>query len=1482
MDTLSRLSILLIVMVILSPGAIASPENTTYSAFNAESTRTISFINADWSSKSQGPPVRSGSMMCMLDNSHALLFGGENPSNVKMNDTWIYNTGTDTWTQVNPSNSPPVRSDGDMAYLTNGKAILFGGLGNGDTVLDDTWAYDMSANTWVNVTYGTRPPARHSHAMAHVVNNRIVMFGGLGSSSNALSDTWVFNGYSMRWSEKSSTGGPSARSSHGMAYLKDGYVAVIGGLPSDASVWVYDYYADSWHQVSNLPSSAGSYGMAAANVGDGMLAIFGGEIGSGPSSKTYIYLQDQDTWKEAAVSTVPTPVTYGLMACTKTNGKAVLYGGQNSGGSYVRSTWMLDFQEVHSPEITYAGDGNFQSSFVYPAQAEPGDTVEFRCSYIDQDNYAPQSGYPVLHIFKSDGTTEIPGSPFQMTEMDPGDTTYTDGKNYTISHQFFETGEYKYYFEAYDVNDIAADGAGTSMQSGPTINYKPVLSDGGVDPSSGTGDQVFNFHLHYYDKDGDAPTTIEVIMDGNTAASIPMALQNGSAADGDYSASVSSLSSGVHSYQFMCTDGHYTVYLPDNNAFDGPVVSSPPKLSSASVTPLTADNETIYRYSVVYSDPDNDPPGEIQVFIDGVPHDMEQETPSTDYIGGVAYVYNTLLPGYPPVHSYHFEATDNVTRVRFPNMEDNDGPIVDSIPYITNGSVSPDIGKVGTLFTYRVTYIDGGNQSPTEIGVKIDGVKHPMTQIVSEEKNYTVGVTYQLQIKIQESGEHSYSFYATDGSNNAARGDTSTRYAPIVNSPPITTLLSPVNGSTVDELPTLTWNCQDEDSDLSAITYTVYFSDVQEDVATQSSNAIKGVVSSNSFGLDGKVELTLDKTYYWTVIPTDEYSTGICSSGIWHFTYSTGGTVENTKPRTNITSPDDGSVFVVGDEIHLTWTYTDADGDDCTFLVYISTDKNDIVTFNDSALKGSVGSELYIFQPQKEGTYYWTVLPDDGKDVGLCESGIYSIVVEDNSIQMPEIMISVQDSTGKEVDSYTIHQGAIIELNVTLTEKSGNPASSVQVQLEGSFKPMASVYPAMFSSISTDATLTLTLSPGLYTDVGSYSLTIKVKARVNGIYKTVGEKALSITLLEKKADTGTSTNNTDTSPNEPSKPTSSSGVVSYAVCISLLLIAIIVVIYIAVARRKKATYDEPRSDTYADQHPPNEGDIIDAEIVEGPVYAQENYQQGPIDIQADDPEDSNGMLGAAGPMPGMGVEGVPSPIGNGTLDMSAMGRDSSGLILPPEIEEIKDELRISLKKAMRKKVPVSVPRELYDRGINAAMAGNIQAADEYFRQGLIELQNIETVHERIKDMLKVKWERLKALSETGVNTKQAEAYFSSARKAFRQGNYAEAERLIITAVQLADMEAHSKLGSKAASLAKDADNRNYYEILGVSKDASKAEIKKAYSHLMQQYHPDKVNTLGEKLKKVAEEEAKKINEAYTTLKDPDKREEYNRKMGFDL
>ena len=67
--------------------------------------------------------------------------------------------------------------------------------------------------------------------------------------------------------------------------------------------------------------------------------------------------------------------------------------------------------------------------------------------------------------------------------------------------------------------------------------------------------------------------------------------------------------------------------------------------------------------------------------------------------------------------------------------------------------------------------------------------------------------------------------------------------------------------------------------------------------------------------------------------------------------------------------------------------------------------------------------------------------------------------------------------------------------------------------------------------------------------------------------------------------------------------------------------------------------------------------------------------------------------------------------------------------------------------------------------------------------------------------------------------------------------------------------------------------KNHYNTLGVSRNANKDDIKRAYRRLVQKYHPDRNPG-----NKAAEEKFKQVREAYDVLSDKEKRADYDRQM----
>jgi hypothetical protein len=121
--------------------------------------------------------------MAYIGGDQVLLFGGNTASGMN-NETWVYDLSANTWTQKSPVGGvKPSARTAYMDYIGDDQVLLFGGWDYpGTTYNDETWVYDLGDNTWILKSPSSKPSARRSHTMAYIGSDQVLLFGGYSTN----------------------------------------------------------------------------------------------------------------------------------------------------------------------------------------------------------------------------------------------------------------------------------------------------------------------------------------------------------------------------------------------------------------------------------------------------------------------------------------------------------------------------------------------------------------------------------------------------------------------------------------------------------------------------------------------------------------------------------------------------------------------------------------------------------------------------------------------------------------------------------------------------------------------------------------------------------------------------------------------------------------------------------------------------------------------------------------------------------------------------------------------------------------------------------------------------------------------------------------------------------------------------------------------------------------------------------------------------
>ena len=239
------------------------------------------------------------------------VFGGLSTSN--QDDLWSFSIARQQWSLVAADGviRPLARFGHTLVYDSlRRRLILFAGQAN--SFFSDVWAYDLAANTWQQLAAGgVGPPSRYGHSAVYDPKlNRMVISHGF-TTAGRFDDTWAFDLAANSWKDITPAGiKPTKRCLHhavldekgNAMYLYGGCSSGFGPCPQD-DLWVLDFSTNLWQQVLATPKPPGRYhnGLAFDAIRR-RVVVFGGVVGGTNGADVWEYDLATRAWLQAVLT----------------------------------------------------------------------------------------------------------------------------------------------------------------------------------------------------------------------------------------------------------------------------------------------------------------------------------------------------------------------------------------------------------------------------------------------------------------------------------------------------------------------------------------------------------------------------------------------------------------------------------------------------------------------------------------------------------------------------------------------------------------------------------------------------------------------------------------------------------------------------------------------------------------------------------------------------------------------------------------------------------------------------------------------------------------------------------------------------------------------------------------------------------------------------------------------------------------------------
>ena len=256
-----------------------------------------------------GPGLRKDATLVYASTGNSLLLFGGRQGGQGLNDLWSFSLDTGRWSQIAAAAAPAPRW-GHVAVFDDQRRqlVVFSGQGPGG-FFNDTWVFDMASQGWRETTpAGDKPASRYGSCVGYD-RDRDLLYISHGFASGRFNDTWAFDLKAQLWSDVSARGvRPIERCLHQCAFDADSRSLLLYGGQSNVTpilgdLWRYDPSSKTWREVSPagqkpLPRFFSSL---VGDLSSQRFLLFGGVTTDGRKNDLWSYGQKAG-WAKLAVS----------------------------------------------------------------------------------------------------------------------------------------------------------------------------------------------------------------------------------------------------------------------------------------------------------------------------------------------------------------------------------------------------------------------------------------------------------------------------------------------------------------------------------------------------------------------------------------------------------------------------------------------------------------------------------------------------------------------------------------------------------------------------------------------------------------------------------------------------------------------------------------------------------------------------------------------------------------------------------------------------------------------------------------------------------------------------------------------------------------------------------------------------------------------------------------------------------------------------